>query len=248
MYVQNIYLFFTKNIEIFEYSYRVRFSGIIFSLQKLIKKIYSGILKHIMRIANPIQPFNINFQKQLVAKANIVSKGGKPKEVSIYHLDEKKDIKELEHAYNDASWKGNYYLASVLAYFEDDYNKVKYYTMEDDEQNILCYSILNETNRKRNRLDCIETIPVQSSYTEGKRDFKYIGETMLAFLAKETRLQGKDFHILSIAKRQKTQNFYFNQCRFQPYGSDDALVDFPDLKAFIVQNERHTGGKIRLMS
>ncbi len=201
-----------------------------------------------MKILNQGHTFNnIAFQKRLAARANVLSKDGNAKQVSIYELDEGNDVKYLENALFDEKWKNNYYLEGATVFFDDDYKNVKYYTMEDDANNLLCYSILDEKNRSRNKLSCIETMPSQSSYREGKRGLKYIGETMLAFLAKETKRQGKDLYISSIAKRPKTVHFYFNQCRFNPCEKRNAKLGLSDLKAFINQNEKHTKGKIHLI-
>lgn len=200
-----------------------------------------------MKIINSTSQFNNTaFQKRFAAKANILSKDDKVQRVNIYHLNKKKDVKYLEQALKQNEWKGSYYLDSATICFDDDYKDVKYYIMEDTEHNVLCFSIFHDKDKIYNALSCIETAPGQSCYSTEKRGLKYIGETMLAFLAEKTKKQGKDLRALSVAKRPKTQQFYFKQCGFSKDGERNAKLEYSQLDDFINKNANHTKGGVKI--
>lgn len=200
-----------------------------------------------MQTSNIIFSFNnVTFQKRLVAKANILSRDNSTHRVNIYHLNRKKDVKYLEQALSKDEWRDNFYLNNATICFDDDYKDVKYYTIEDTEHNTLCFSIFNDKDKIHNTLSRIETAPEQSCYSKEKRGFKYIGETMLAFLAEKTKKQGKDLLATNIAKRPKTQQFYFEQCGFSKDGERNAKLEYSQLDNFIKRNADHTKGGIKI--
>ena len=187
---------------------------------------------------------NISFQKKLVAKA-MVQKESMPEEVKIYQLDEQKDIMDLKKASEDRNWYGSFYLDEICeegSYFIENYDV---FTMETKDKKVICYSVVDNNRKKETRLNFIETAPKLSCYNKGNRTFKYIGETMMAFIAKQG--SKKDFVVGTVADREKTKNFYFRNCKFSPHKTKGAILEQQKLDKFIKANEAHTGKTIELI-
>ena len=185
-----------------------------------------------------------NFQKRLVGlgaiKQEDISKG-----VKFFHLDELSDIADLKKARKSAHWYGNYYLNDVVAGNDYYIKNFSVFTMEDESKNVLGFSILDK-NDSCTILDIIETAPRLSCYRE-KRAMKYIGETMMSFIA--TLSGKKDVKVNVIAPRPKTKNFYFSQCGFSKNIFDgSATLKRRNFKKLIKANEAHTGKKVELIS
>lgn len=185
----------------------------------------------------------INFQKKLIGlgaiKAQNVSKG-----VKFFQLDDFADIADFKAAQKTQNWFGNYYLNDVVNADEYYFQKFNVYSMEDEASNLLGYFILKHSD-KETILSTIETAPRLSCYKE-QRPAKYIGETMMAFIAS---ISGdKNVKVFDIAQRPKTKNFYFSQCRFSkiPF-SENAILRRRNFKKLINANEAHTGKKVELI-
>ena len=195
-----------------------------------------------------IQPININlnFQKRLVASATI-QRNNKPQEVKIFHLNEPNDNEILERALNTKEWMGTYYLPDLNITFLNDFEQNKYYVMEDKKGKLLCASVVNERGKKKNKLEYIETAPRLSKYNKGERSAKFIGETMLAFIAKNGKKDKKELVIPNVAQRSETKKFYFDQCRCNPAGQRGAKMPFGVIDFFVKRNESHTKGVIEIL-
>ena len=186
---------------------------------------------------------SVNFQKKLIG-LGAIRQEDISKTVKFFQLDDVSDMLDLKKARKTSNWFGNFYLNDVVS--GDGYHIQKYdvFTMEDDAQNILGFSVLERSGPKT-QLAIIETAPKLSCYQE-KRSIKYIGETMMAFIAK---LSGnKDVVVTDIAQRPKTKNFYFSQCKFSkiPF-SESAILKRRNFSKLIKKNEAHTGRKIELI-
>lgn len=195
-----------------------------------------------------IQPINLNlnFQKRLVASATI-QRNNKPQEVKIFHLNEPNDNEILERALNTKEWMGTYYLPDLNVTFLNDFEQNKYYVMEDKKGKLLCASVVNERGKKKNKLEYIETAPRLSKYNKGERSAKFIGETMLAFIAKKGKKDKKELVIPNVAQRPETKKFYFDQCRCNPAGQRGAKMPFGVIDFFVKRNESHTKGVIEIL-
>lgn len=191
---------------------------------------------------------NLSFQKKLVAKCKI-GNAGQNQKVSIYELDKKKDIMELHKAYLSSLWDDNFYLEEYTDEFEkpDKNPEDKFYIIKDEAGDVICISLLNKQNPSENAIEYIETAPKVSCYNNIDRPIKFIGETMLAFLAKMTRKEGKNLSIKEIADRPLTKNFYFKHCHFTPRGDNDAIMPNDRLKDLENMNKQHTGKKVKIL-
>lgn len=187
---------------------------------------------------------NINFQKKLVAKAGILT-NGKTEDVNIYHLDKKEDSIDLENASKSPEWQGNYYLDSEgIERWDLNWLIYNIFTIENKNKDILCYAIVNDKGSKARNIEFIETMPKTSSYNQANRRSKYIGETMLAFLA--SKLNKRDLTVGMIAQRPQTINFY-SHCGFKKYKSHGGIIENNQADRLIKKNHKHTGKKIELI-
>ena len=201
-----------------------------------------------MKIFNSVYKNNIAFERNLAARASVLSENGDAHSVKIYHLNKEDDVNCLKNVINNANWQNNFYLEEAAICFPDDYESEKDYVMEDESGELLCYGILNCDDKTRNTLKCIETMPSQSCYSDKPRRLKYVGETMLSFFVKQTQCEYKDFYISAIEKRPKTEKFYYNQCGFKPKGKTGAIMELSEEEKFISSNEHHTKNKIELIA
>ena len=197
-----------------------------------------------MKINSSNFAYNPNFQKKLVAQGSVL-KSGKPEEVFFYLLDKVDDEKDLIKASKKELWKDDYYLKnSLIKFWHFLQEELDIFTMENKKGDIICYGVIDNDRKKEARVKFIETAPSLSSYNRGKREFKYVGETMLSYLALQSGK--KDFVINHVADRVPTQNFY-KKCGFKPYKTHDAIMSSAQVKKFIKNNEVHTGQKIKIV-
>ena len=191
---------------------------------------------------------SIFFQKKYVADC-VVGDTNSRQKARIFELNSKDDLFALHKMHYKENWQGSYYLKEITEEFEEYLDKDtddKYYSLETPEGDVLCLSVLNKRD-KTNYLEYIETAPKISCYNRENRAMRFIGETMIAFLAKLTRLEGKNLVIKDIADRKLTQNFYFNHCHFTPVSANNAIMENERLTNLERLNENHTGSTIDIL-
>jgi len=127
---------------------------------------------------NNLSISSVSFQKKLVANATILN-NGQQEQVKIYDLDKAKDIEDLKKAENSNLWKRSKFIHCVNIIFNPT-NTSKYYVIENKNGEIISFAHIEK--QKDYILHAIETAPALSVNNEG-RTTRYIGETMLAFLA-----------------------------------------------------------------
>ncbi len=191
----------------------------------------------------------IAFQKKLAATCSI-GQIGSSKKAFIYELDKPEDRIELYKIYYDKKWQYNNYLNEITEEYEKPRknNQEKYFIIEDKDKSVLCISVLNTSDKEENILEYIETAPTLSCYNRNSRPIKFIGETMIAFLAKLTKRERKNLFVLEIAPRPLTRKFYFEHCGFNPAPENNAIMPNETLDTLISMNERHTGSKIEIIA
>ena len=79
------------------------------------------------------------FQKHLVAKGAIGS-GDNSENVKIYKFDCSEDKIDLLKAQQAEEWQENFYLRDAIYEFPRFFANYDYYTLEDKDKNILCFS------------------------------------------------------------------------------------------------------------
>ena len=188
---------------------------------------------------------NINFQKTLKAKAAIQHEG-EIRSVDIFCIDDDKDVSALEKQADFWDWNRSFYLPEIFAFCPSTSSEMRYqlYTLELDGK-LLAYSIIHKTEDDI-EVELLEVAPAYSVYNT-ERKTKYVGETMMSFLASVAKKEGKKVSITEVADREKTKNFYFQLCGFDELPDKQALLSGCKLDNLISNNQGHTGKKIELI-
>ena len=185
-----------------------------------------------------------NFTKTLRGVGAIKGEYGQ-EEVRIYHLDEPQDQSDLLKARKSQAWRGNFYLEDTATFAKDYIKKYSVYSMENTDGDLLCYCVVDNNRSKESKLRLIETAPQLSCYNKIQRRAKYIGETMMAFIAAQSK--NKDFTIAEVADRPQTKDFYYKGCKFVPHKNCGAILSNSNLGKLISKNATHTGKKIEII-
>lgn len=155
--------------------------------------------------------FNLSFQKKLMANANVI-KDNKPCPVAIYKLDKKEDKNYLKNlSKNDKNWQYPFYLDRIQKEFEHSFrfrlkngSKLEFYTLEDKNQN--CLGLVEVDNGKKGKQNIAYLEKFPADYQ--KHRYKYIGETLLAFLAKQQKSAKEPRKIVVDNAMIEAQEFY----------------------------------------
>ncbi len=188
---------------------------------------------------------NVFFQKRAVAKANVLN-GSKPISCTIYQLEEDKDWRYFNK--QGAAWKDAEYVDLIADYLKmvhckKDFSYSGVYVIENQYGECLGYCEYGE-NKDKNTLYLLETHPKHQNQNV-KRKLKYIGETLLAFLAKMSVAKDGDFEVYYVAKDARD---FYAKCGF--LGLTDSKIIVKDkniLQKLINQNTRHTKKEIELI-
>ena len=174
-----------------------------------------------MNISNNFN--NISFQKQLMAKCSVL-KNDEPIPCKIYRLEgnKREDRDYFRKLDDEYIWQENHFLKSInqsikkIAQGNDEfYQKADVYVLEDNRGLCLGYCQTDEVKQGEMCLDYLETAP---KYVNGKKrkksSVRYIGETLIAFLALKAKQKSCD--LLAVwAPSDSAKKFYKNNCKFQ---------------------------------
>lgn len=200
-----------------------------------------------------------SFQKKLVAKANVL-KEKQPCPVSIYELTKKEDKDYFENLTFDAKW-GLSEFADDIAW---DFKRSKYlgkrldfYSMEDKDGNCLGIVEVDNSKRHKQNIKYIESLPENSKKREisyalekEKLQYSYIGETMLAFLAKQQKSKIRQKEIVVKSPLAQARNFYLKS--YFCFDDKEMFLGSMHLPreneiSLIEDNEKHTQSKIEII-
>lgn len=195
--------------------------------------------------------FNPSFQKKLVATSNILHYN-KPCPISIYKIERKEDSDYFINLQETPEW----FLSTYLNHIESDFKKSNFidflkgkkfdfYSMEDKKGNCIGLIEIDNSKKKVQNIEYFETFPSNRFY----RDYQYIGETMLAFLAKLQQSKKKPKEIIVDTPMLDAQPFY--KKAFMKYIDEMMTLDGMYLpkeneELLIKNNEKHTGTKIQM--
>ena len=197
--------------------------------------------------------FNLSFQKKLMANANVI-KNNEPCPVSIYKLDKSEDKKYLKDLYENAdNWKFSYYLPFIKEQFAHPIKyritkgqKLEFYTIEDSKNNCLGLVEVDNAKKDKQNISFIETFPENRETNE----FKYIGETLLAFLTKQQQIQENPREIIVKMAMLEAQPFYVkSHFKFMHNGCTPYFMFLPKMNEdlLIESNKFHTNKEIELV-
>lgn len=179
---------------------------------------------------------NLLFEKKLKANCTVLKDGAKYP-CKIYEINTQEDSDYFKNNSINTNWDKSGFWLNMERNFNKYYPKQKTYVIEDDRE---CLGFIDtEINNKGQKIEYIESQP-----QNGKRGFKYIGETILAFLANEAQR----YNIPKIyidCWLEEAEGFY-HKCGFEGGESDYSsfFIQNPNYGKIIEQNYRHTGEKI----
>ena len=195
---------------------------------------------HIQNFSN-----NVSFQKTLKANCNIL-KDGNNQQCSIYQLDPIQDRDFFQKLEYENDWGNNEYVScmnDIMQTIQED-SKESVYELETQEGKCLGY-LYAEEKRNAYEIGFIESIPKNKYGT----NYKYIGETLLSFIAKLARIEEKER--IFLAPADSAVDFYENKCHFSTEeDSEEQEMILPNdrYNKLISQNENHTGKNIDVLS
>ena len=201
---------------------------------------------------NRINNNNIAFQKQLRAKCHIL-KNNRKDYGRIYELEESKpdDVKYFLRLLNDKSWnQGNSFLSSMNCTMklkaEGKKKDEKIFVLENLKKECLGYCQITDNSYEFN-LDFLETKPTYQG--KGKKEYKYVGETIIAFLTSLCKREKREKFDISCALDDAV-DFYMKKCFFDGKirrdGCGKLKLDQDKFETMIKSNALHTKGKMRL--
>lgn len=190
----------------------------------------------------------ISFKKTLVANCSVIKKDNTKVPCLIYGLNQQDDSDYFEKIPNKTDWNS----ARYLCYLEDDLAELdekpdrKIYVLESENGECLGYSEVLYDD-KTNEILFLETVPTQNFSNREKSSFKYIGETLLSFIVKQSKQQKA--RSVELQATVASTNFYKNKCFFKsPKKELDPLyLKKKDFSKLISQNEKHTKSTIELV-
>ncbi len=192
----------------------------------------------------------INFQKKLIAKAGLL-KDNKPMPCRIYLLERGTDKDYFKT--QGQVWKKAKYLEPVENSLQSRKNNINdvyessIYAIEDLKGKCLGYCEYDTDDKDKNILITLEVHPRYSVKNE-KRKIKYIGETLLAFLAKLTAIENKR-KLLIFLPVKSAEQFYEEKCGFKKLkGSVNMEMESKNFDALIAQNKTHTKQAIEILA
>lgn len=190
----------------------------------------------------------VSFKKTLVANCSVIKKDNTKVPCSIYDLNQHDDSDYFEKISNKSDWNG----ARYLCYLKEDLAELdekpdrKIYVLEGNNLDCLGYSeVLYDDNI--NEVLFLETVPTQNFSSRQKSSFKYIGETLLSFIVKQSKEQ--KVKSVELQATVASINFYKDKCFFRlPKKETDPLYLINrDFSKLIKQNEEHTKSSIELI-
>ena len=190
----------------------------------------------------------INFNKRLEATAAII-KHGKPIPCNIYSLERDKDINYFKDLVKDYNWDCGIY----TPFADDNINTLKnglFYVMENQRGKCLGYTqisrenINNRNNDKAINILLLETCPSYASHHR-RRKGKYIGETLIAFIAALAKRTNTD-SVCVPYPAEPAYDFYTQNCDFEKYLFEQPrlILNRSKYDALLYRNEHHTKHKI----
>ena len=196
--------------------------------------------------------FNPSFQKKLMAIGNVV-KNNEPCAVSIYKLDKKEDKDYFTKLENTPEW----YLSTYLRFIGKDFDKsnlmnffknmfLEYYSIEDSYGRCLGMVEVDDNKRKTQNIEYLETFPAN----RWSRRYRYVGETMLAFLTKQQQMKSNPKQIIVDTPMLDAQPFYLKSyLKYDDETNHTLGMHLPNERVDLLlkQNEEHTGSEIKFV-
>ena len=184
---------------------------------------------------------DINFQRRPIARCYVL-RDKKPIPCTISQIENtQEDKKYLSKTLKSPDWENSYYLQYAIK----DLNKsdCRLYIVENKKEKCLAFCELSDNKPSCTNIHLFESMPIRK-----KKKVKYLGETLITFIAHITSETNSDLIIKCAADRAR--NFY-RKCRFEDTrnkSNQDFLFIKPRLKKLEKQNQKHTGSTIEFLT
>ncbi|MBR1617377.1 GNAT family N-acetyltransferase [bacterium] len=182
-----------------------------------------------------------SFQKNLVAKGGYL-KNCNPHFCNIYQITPEKDREYFLNPKNNSDWRSSLYWRVISTSFPNGMGGDVYVVEDEDDDKCFGFMAIRKNN-KTHELDInlIETNPKFQG--DSIKEVKYLGETMLSYLAQYVQNQNLKGVIVKFWDKN-AQNFYTQKCGFE--GDKILVLNKDNCSKLVSQNEKHTGIKIDL--
>ncbi len=185
---------------------------------------------------------NLSFQKKLLANAGYI-KDGKSEECKIYALEKGIDDRYFSK-FSEDSWKDGWYYNLIKDVWKYPSKTNIFIVAEDENKNCLGVSLVDGSLPDKNFLNCLEVNPECAKANKG-RTSKYIGETLLAAIAKYTYESGKE--MLDVPSPvSSAYDFYESKCGFRLTRHGEFAINGSQIERLVRQNEEHTGKRLEV--
>ena len=191
--------------------------------------------------------YNLSFEKQLRATANILN-NGEPERCYIYELNQE-DGDYFMPLRAKTEWQEEGFLPNIHQTVYDGESSDHVFVIESKDEE--CLGVLEaDDDIIREDYQKIEFLETYSPYSHKNKDRnrKYIGQTLLAFAAKF--FDSKNKTALKIPSAvQASWGFYIDKCNFvqDEYIPYELMLEKEDFEKLIKTNEQNTKGKIELV-
>lgn len=192
---------------------------------------------------------NLSFGKTLAASCSVRTNTGDVEQCNIYELDKKDDKDYFLKLKNNPSWEDNKYLDIVNSLMFSTYISlnIKSYAMENSDGDCLGYvrAISDGREHEKKSITYIETCPEYSSNNK-KRELKYIGQSLMAFIVGLAKKEDKDsVCIPSVAKG--ASKFYQKKCFFKKdkTSTNGLVLNNKYYDKFLKKHKKNTQSEIK---
>lgn len=194
--------------------------------------------------------YSPSFQKKLLAKTELKQAEEKVP-CNFYLLDSVDDEDYIVKQSNTCEWYDSIYFSLIASDYADGKYylspNVSFYTMEDENGNCLAaIEELKHSDGYRN-IELIEVAPIHSE-RNSYRQIKYIGETMVSFLASLIRKENPE-EKLCVSFPADDVKFFWKKLGFEKrFGSSSELIiSEENTNALLERNQQHNDSKIEFV-
>ena len=191
---------------------------------------------------------NISFQKKLAANCTVLKSNGRKEPCKIYKLNPNEDSDYFIKLQKKDYWKNANYLEDIIEELPNigkGFNTNKIYSMENKNGDCIGFAELTNINDSI-YIFTLETAPKYVNYKK-QSPLKYIGETLLTFVANLAKKSNKNN--IKLCPVSDAIGFYSAKCHMD-YNNNEMICILPKEKfdTLISQNIVHTGSKINMLS
>lgn len=190
---------------------------------------------------------NITFEKKHVANCAII-KNNKPVPCKIYKLEEGDEdyyCKKLK----TSTWKNCLFSFGDCPRPKGYFIHRDHFVIEDEKERCISFcEVEPNATPFEAHLHAIETAPKYSS-ANGKRKAKYIGETLIAFLAMHYQKMNKNLYVENALG--EAEDFYSKNCHMTKVREiifSNYTLPKEAIEQLLLQNEAHTKTKIEYLA